>query len=119
MGRARVTKTSRTYCRARKLHLARDLNVSRITTKRALDELAADHLLHHRLVAERNHARREALIVDATADAHLSESIEPEVRKRMARAFKRIRDDGGLVTPDREQLCADVEASLAERTTRP
>ncbi len=69
-------------------------------------------LLHHRLVAERNHARREALVVDAISGAHLSDSIAPEARKRMARAFKRIRDDGGLSAIDREQLCADVEASI-------
>lgn len=69
-------------------------------------------LLHHRLVAERNHARREALIVDAISEVHLSDAIDPQVRKRMARAFKRIREDGGLPASDREQLCADVEASI-------
>jgi len=70
-------------------------------------------LLHHRLVAERNHARREALVVDASSGVHLSDEIAPEVRKRMARAFKRIRDDGGLSASDRDQLCADVEACIA------
>lgn len=69
-------------------------------------------LLHHRLVAERNHARREALVLDARSGAHLSESIDPQIRKRMARAFQRIRQDGGLSAPDRDQLCADIEASL-------
>src|SRR5690606_26113254 len=73
-------------------------------------------LLHHRLVAERNHARREALIVDASSGTHLSDSIESDVRRRMARAFKRIRDDGGLSAADRQQLCADIEASLAAVT---
>jgi hypothetical protein len=52
------------------------------------------------------------LVVDAISGAHLSDSIAPEARKRMARAFKRIRDDGGLSAIDREQLCADVEASI-------
>src|SRR5690606_19540011 len=37
-------------------------------------------MLHHRLVAERNHARREALVVDAASGTHLSESIEPNAR---------------------------------------
>ncbi len=69
-------------------------------------------LLHHRLVAERNHARREALAIDATTGTHLAESIPPDVRRRMARAFKRIRDEGGLPTLDRDQLFADVHASL-------
>jgi hypothetical protein len=31
----------------------------------------------------------------------------------MARAFKRIRDDGGLSAVDRDQLRADVEACIA------
>jgi hypothetical protein len=70
-------------------------------------------LLHHRLVAERNHARREALVVDASSGVHLSDTIAPEVRKRMARAFKGIRDDGGLSASHRDQLCADVEACIA------
>ncbi|MFO7304302.1 MAG: DUF3482 domain-containing protein [Gammaproteobacteria bacterium] len=69
-------------------------------------------MLHHRLVAERNHARREALVVDAASGTHLSESIEPNARRRMARAFERIREDGGLSASNREQLCADIEASL-------
>jgi hypothetical protein len=69
-------------------------------------------LLHHRLIAERNHARREALVLDASSTIHLSESIPADVRNRMSRAFKRIREDGGLPSPDREQLTADVELSL-------
>ena len=71
-------------------------------------------LLHHRLVAERNHARREALAIDATSGTHLAESISPDVRRRMARAFKRIRDEGGLPTSDRDELSADIHASLGQ-----
>jgi hypothetical protein len=88
------------------------LQVGPITTPNFPWVLLGRALLHHRLVAERNHARREALVVDAISDAHLSESIDSDIRKRMARAFKRIRDDGGLSAADRDQLCADVEASL-------
>ena len=88
------------------------LQVGPITTPNFPWVLLGRALLHHRLVAERNHARREALVVDAIADAHLSESIEVETRKRMARAFKRIREDGGLSAADRERLCGDVEATL-------
>jgi hypothetical protein len=69
-------------------------------------------LLHHRLIAERNHARREALVVDASSTVHMSESIAAEVRNRMARAFKHIREEGGLSSADREQLVADVELCL-------
>jgi hypothetical protein len=69
-------------------------------------------LLHHRLIAERNHARREALVVDASATVHSSESIAADIRNRMARAFKRIREQGGLSVADREQLATDVELCL-------
>ncbi len=94
------------------------LQVGPITTPNFPWVILGRALLHHRLIAERNHARREALVVDAISDAHLSESIGPEVRKRMARAFKSIREDGGLATSEREQLCADVEASLASSGRR-
>ena len=91
------------------------LQVGPITTPNFPWVMLGRALLHHRLIAERNHARREALVVEALSDAHLSESIDPEVRKRMARAFKRIRDEGGLSVVEREQLCSDVEASFAEK----
>lgn len=70
-------------------------------------------VLHHRLVAERNHARRDALILDASASAHLSDSLDPAVRKRMAVAFKRVREDGGLTSQRRESLIDDVERCLS------
>jgi hypothetical protein len=88
------------------------LRVGPITTPNFPWVMLGRALLHHRLVAERNHARREALVVDAISGTHLSESVEPDIRKRMARAFKRIREEGGLSTTDRDQLCADVEASF-------
>ena len=69
-------------------------------------------LLHHRLIAERNHARRESFVVDASATAHSSEAIPSDIRNRIARAFKRIRQDGGLSAADREQLASDVELCL-------
>ena len=40
-------------------------------------------LLHHRLVAERNHAVREALVLDASAGSHLADSIDASARRRM------------------------------------
>jgi hypothetical protein len=71
-------------------------------------------ILHQRLVAERNHARRETLVVDASSSAHLAESIDAQARNLMARAFKRIRDDGGLSAVDREELIARIEKNLRE-----
>jgi len=89
------------------------LQVGPITTPNLPWVLLGRALLHHRLVAERNHARRESLVLDATSGAHLADSIDPGVRKQMAKAFKRIREEGGLSPSDREKLSATVEASLA------
>ena len=50
--------------------------------------------------------------IDTGFGPSASESIEVETRNRMARAFKRIREDGGLSAADREKLCGDVEATL-------
>jgi hypothetical protein len=89
------------------------LQVGPITTPNLPWVLLGRALLHQRLVAERNHARRELLVLDASSGAHLAESIDPDVRRRMARAFKRIRDEGGLETAERQRLSESVEASLA------
>lgn len=88
------------------------LQVGPITTPNFPWVMLGRALLHHRLIAERNHARREALVVDAMTDAHVAEAIAPDVRNRMARAFKRIRDEGGLSALDREHLREDIEASF-------
>lgn len=88
------------------------LQVGPVTTPNLPWVILGRALLHHRLVAERNHARRETLVLDASTDAHLSESIDAGARGAMARAFKRIRDDGGLSALDREQLCGYIEKSL-------
>ena len=88
------------------------LQVGPIATPNLPWVLLGRALLHHRLVAERNHARRESLVLDATSGTHLADSIDPSVRKQMAKAFKRIREEGGLSPSDRERLSASVEACL-------
>ncbi len=71
-------------------------------------------LLHHRLVAERNHARRDVLALDAESGAHLADTIDPALRKRLAALFKRIRDDAGLSAQRREELVDALESCLAD-----
>jgi hypothetical protein len=48
-------------------------------------------LLHLKLVAERNHARREALVIDAREGAHLADAIDAGHRRALEAVFKRIR----------------------------
>lgn len=47
--------------------------------------------LHLKLVAERNHARRETLVIDAREGAHLAEAMDATSRRTLAVVFKRIR----------------------------
>jgi hypothetical protein len=69
-------------------------------------------LLHHRLVAETNHARREALILDADAGEHFAGTIDPGRRRRMASLFQRIREQSGLSTQQRDELVLDIVAAM-------
>src|SRR5690606_30677348 len=70
-------------------------------------------LLHVRLVAERNHARREELVVDAASGAHLADSIEPALRRRLDGAFRKLRTERGLDAASRNRLVDDI-AKLIE-----
>lgn len=89
------------------------LIVGPITTPNLPWTLLGRALLHHKLIAERNHARREALLLDAGASLHLADTLDVEQRRRMARTFKRLREGGGLGGTERQKLIDDIEASLA------
>ena len=65
-------------------------------------------LLHQRLIAERNHAVRDSLVLDATAGTHLADTIDSGTRKRMAARFAHIREEGGLSAADREALVDEI-----------
>lgn len=69
-------------------------------------------LLHHRLVAERNHARREALLVDAAAEARLADRIPTSDRRAIDQLLTNIRDRGGPEADERDRLERQVEALL-------
>jgi hypothetical protein len=61
-------------------------------------------VLHQRLVAERNHARREKFLVDVHEGARLSDAIDAATRRRLVRLFKELRGEAG----------GDAAAALAE-----
>lgn len=48
-------------------------------------------ILHLKLVAERNHARREALVIDAQQGEHLADAMDSNQRRTLDALFKRIR----------------------------
>jgi GTPase Era involved in 16S rRNA processing len=47
--------------------------------------------LHLKLVAERNHARREALVLDARQGGHLADAMDATQRRTLDALFKRVR----------------------------
>jgi len=72
-------------------------------------------LLHHRLTSERNHARREALMLDASAGTHRADALPPDSRKLLAAIFDRIRKQGGLEPDRREALVEGIAAIAASK----
>lgn len=69
-------------------------------------------LLHHRLVAETNHARRESLVLDAGTGEHFAGTIDAGRRQRLASFFQRIREQGGLPAQQRDELVLDIVATM-------
>lgn len=69
-------------------------------------------LLHAKLVAERNHARREALALDAQAGAHLANAIDPARRRTLESLFRQWRGGRGADGDDRATLVREIDALL-------
>jgi hypothetical protein len=69
-------------------------------------------LLHARLVAERNHARRGEVVVDAQAGAHLADAIDAAHRRELDVLFRRLRSAGAVDAGSREALVAAIAALL-------
>lgn len=47
--------------------------------------------LHHRLIAERNHARRESIALDAQLATHQMDAVPTDLRRRLQRCFVALR----------------------------
>ncbi len=70
-------------------------------------------MLHHGLVAERNHARREKLVVDSSAGTHLTDDIDSGQRRQLERCFTILRKEREL-DADMRQLLIDAIATLLD-----
>jgi hypothetical protein len=81
-----------------------ELRVGPITDPNFPWVLLSRALLHAKLLAERNHARREALALDARAGAHLADAIDAERRRRLEDAFRRLRNERGIDASARSAL---------------
>jgi len=91
-----------------------DLVVGPVTAPNFPWVLLGRALMHHRVVSERNHARREALVVDAAEGAHLMDAIDGALRRRLESSFRRLRAEGDVDAAARSALRDDIELLLAE-----
>lgn len=69
-------------------------------------------LLHVRLVAERNHARREAFVLDAREGSHLADQIDAGTRRALESTFRRLRAERGVDANEREDLIDTIVGLL-------
>jgi hypothetical protein len=69
-------------------------------------------VLHAKLVAERNHARREDLVVDAQAGTHLADAIDAERRRTLDGVFRRLRNGRGIDAHERAVLVVSLAALI-------
>jgi hypothetical protein len=89
-----------------------ELTVGPITDRNLPWVLLGRALLHAKLVAERNHARREELVVDAQAGAHLADSIDATRRQKLEAVFRRLRGGAAIEPAERASVVAEVAALL-------
>lgn len=69
-------------------------------------------LTHVRLIAERNHARREALVIDVERGEHLADAIEASRRRRIEGIFRRLRADASIDRETRAKLIDEIAALI-------
>lgn len=89
-----------------------ELTVGPITDPNLPWVLLGRALLHAKLLAERNHARREELVVDAQAGEHLADAIDAERRRTLDVVFRRLRGASGIAADERDRFVADIMALI-------
>ena len=89
-----------------------ELTVGPITDPNLPWVLLGRALLHAKLVAERNHARREELVVDAQGGAHLADAIDAARRRKLDVVFRRLRGGRALGADEREALLTELAALI-------
>jgi hypothetical protein len=71
-------------------------------------------LLHAKLVAERNHALREDLVLDAQDGGHVADAIDGARRRKLDVVFRGLRG-GGSGTNERDTLVRELLPLLDAR----
>jgi len=85
----------------------RTLQVGPVTTPNFPWVLLGRALVHHRVIAERNHARREAMSLALAADQHLMDTLPEDVRRRLGAVFKALANDAAE-PGTRQTLIAEI-----------
>ena len=90
----------------------RNLNVGPVKDVNLPYILLSRALMHHKLVSERNHALREALVIEVENTQHISQNIPDDTKKQLDKFFAATRqrgyDSGG------KSLRDIIEALLSE-----
>jgi len=92
-----------------------ELTVGPITDPNLPWVLLGRALLHAKLVAERNHSRREELVVETQAGGHLADTIEAARRRKLDVMFRRLRGGRELAADEREALVTELVALIDPR----
>ena len=69
-------------------------------------------LVHLRLIAERNHARREALVINAERSEHFGDTIDASRRRRLETIFRTLRSDASIDAATRARLISEITALI-------
>jgi hypothetical protein len=92
-----------------------ELSVGPITDPNLPWVLLGRALLHAKLVAERNHSRREELVVDAQVGGHLADTIDTSRRRKLDVMFRRFRGGREIAADEREALITELAALIDPR----
>jgi hypothetical protein len=90
-----------------------ELRVGPITDPNLPWVLLGRAVLHAKLVAERNHARREELVIDAQAGTHLADAIDPKRRGKLEAVFRTLRKGQAIDAHERETLVGELAPLIA------
>lgn len=72
----------------------RNLNVGPVKDVNLPYILLSRALMHHQLVSERNHALREALVIEVESTQYISQNIPDQTKKKLDRIFSNTRQRG-------------------------
>ena len=89
-----------------------ELKVGPVTAPNLPWVLLGRALLHVKLVAERNHARRGEFVLEAQQGAHLADAIDPARRRSLEAVFRRLRGGAAIDSRSREALAGEIAALI-------